>query len=165
MEAAECWEIALTTTTGPSLLALSRQNLPALRREAGAENLSARGAYTLWGPADAAVVIFATGSEVQIALEAAEELADEGILARVVSVPSFELFAAQPESYKAEIFGSARAHVAVEAAIEMGWSRFLGDKGRFVGMKGFGASGEISDLYAHFGITTEAVVEAARAQL
>jgi len=165
MEAAECWEIALTTATGPSLLALSRQNLPALRREASTENLSARGAYTLWGPADAAVVIFATGSEVQIALEAAEELADEGILARVVSVPSFELFAAQPESYKAEIFGSARARVAVEAAIEMGWSQFLGDKGRFVGMKGFGASGEISDLYAHFGITTEAVVEAARAQL
>lgn len=165
MEAAECWEIALETHKTPALLALSRQNLPAVRTEYSAKNLCARGAYTLWGPDDADVVIFGTGSEVQFALEAAKELTAEGISARVVSVPSFELFAAQTDDYKRSVFGTARARVAIEAGIEMGWHRFLGDTGRFVGMTGFGASGPIDDLYAHFGITTKAVVEAAKAQL
>jgi transketolase len=165
MEAAECWEIALEHKSGPSLLALSRQNLPSVRPEYSRENLSARGAYTVWGDKDADVVIFATGSEVQIALEAAKELSNDSISARCVSVPSFELFAKQPADYQRTIFGKAKARVAVEAAIEMGWHRFLGDTGKFVGMTGFGASGKIEDLYEHFGITTKAVVEAAKAQL
>ncbi|WMT89450.1 transketolase [Pelagibacterium sp. H642] len=165
MEAAECWEITLEREKQPSILALSRQGLPALRTEYTDENLSLRGAYTIWGDADAEVVIFGTGSETQIAVEAAKELTEAGTPARAVSVPSMELFFAQPDDYRQTVFGKARARVAVEAGIEMGWSKFLGETGRFVGMTGFGASGEISDLYTHFGITTKAVVEAAKAQL
>jgi transketolase len=165
METAECWELALETADRPSILALSRQNLPALRTEYSAENQSARGAYSLVGPADADAVIFATGSEVAIAVEAQKQLTEKGISARVVSVPSMELFARQSDAYKAEVLGKARARVAVEAGIEMSWNRFLGDKGRFVGMTGFGASGPIEDLYAHFGITPKAVVDAVAAQL
>ncbi|GGA58094.1 transketolase [Pelagibacterium lentulum] len=165
MEAAECWEIALQTEKSPSLLALSRQNLPAVRTEYSKENLCARGAYTVWGDKDAEVVFFATGSEVQIALDAAKQMTNEGTLARVVSVPSFELFAAQSDDYKRSIFGSAKARVAIEAGIEMGWHRFLGDKGRFIGMSSFGASGPIEALYDHFGITAKAAIEAAKAQL
>ncbi|MCD7060475.1 transketolase [Pelagibacterium xiamenense] len=165
MEAAECWELAIEHQTGPSLLALSRQGLPALRTEYSSENLSARGAYTLWGDKDAQAVIFGTGSETQFALDAAKQLTNEGISARAVSVPSFELFAEQPDDYKRSIFGNAKARVAIEAGVEQGWDKFLGPTGRFVGMSGFGASGKIEDLYPHFGITTQAVVEAAKAQL
>ncbi|ODT68075.1 MAG: transketolase [Pelagibacterium sp. SCN 63-23] len=165
METAECWELAMQSEKSPSILALSRQNLPALRTEYSAENLSARGAYSLVGPADAEAVIFATGSEVAIAVEAQKELSEKGISARVVSVPSMELFAKQSDAYKAEILGKAKARVAVEAGIEMSWSKLLGDKGRFVGMHGFGASGPIEALYAHFGITPKAVVEAVIAQV
>jgi transketolase len=165
METAECWELALETADRPSILALSRQNLPALRTEYSAENKSARGAYSLVGPADADAVIFATGSEVAIAVEAHKQLSEQGISARVVSVPSMELFASQSDAYKAEVLGKARARVAVEAGIEMSWNKLLGDKGRFVGMTGFGASGPIDDLYAHFGITPKAVVDAVAAQL
>ena len=110
-------------------------------------------------------MIFATGSEVAIAVEAQKQLTEKGISARVVSVPSMELFARQSDAYKAEVLGKAKARVAVEAGIEMSWNRFLGDKGRFVGMTGFGASGPIDDLYAHFGITPKAVVDAVAAQL
>ncbi|ODT77510.1 MAG: transketolase [Pelagibacterium sp. SCN 64-44] len=165
METAECWQIAMESADAPSILALSRQNLPAMRTEYSAENKSARGAYSLVGPADADAVIFATGSEVAIAVEAQKELAEKGISARVVSVPSMELFARQSDAYKAEIFGKAKARVAVEAGIEMSWSKLLGDKGRFVGMHSFGASGPIEALYAHFGITPKAVVEAVTAQV
>ncbi|WP_323013798.1 transketolase [Devosia sp.] len=165
METAECWQIAMESADAPSILALSRQNLPALRTEYSAENKSARGAYSLVGPADADAVIFATGSEVAIAVEAQKELAEKGISARVVSVPSMELFARQSDAYKAEIFGKAKARVAIEAGIEMSWSKLLGDKGRFVGMHSFGASGPIEALYAHFGITPKAVVEAVTAQV
>ncbi|HCO53895.1 MAG TPA: transketolase [Pelagibacterium sp.] len=165
MEAAECWEIALERFKQPSVLALSRQNLPALRTEYSKDNQCLRGAYSIWGDKDADVVIFGTGSETQLAVEAAKELTDEGISARAVSVPSMELFWAQSEDYKRTVFGKARARVAIEAGIEMGWSKFLGEKGRFVGMTGFGASGEINALYNHFGITTKAAVEAAKAQL
>src|SRR5690606_22824849 len=121
MEAAECWEIALEMEKTPSILALSRQNLAAVREDYSPENKSARGAYTLWGADDADVVIFGTGSEVQIALAAAKELTEAGISARCVSVPSFELFAGQPEDYRKSVFGSAKARVAVEAGVEMGW--------------------------------------------
>lgn len=164
METAECWELAMEAHA-PSILALSRQNLPAVRTEYSAENKSAKGAYSLVGPADADAVIFATGSEVAIAVEAQKQLSEQGIRARVVSVPSMELFARQSDAYKAEVLGKAKARVAVEAGIEMSWNKLLGDKGRFVGMHSFGASGPIDALYAHFGITSKAVVEAVTAQL
>jgi len=165
VETAECWQLALEADSTPSILALSRQNLPTVRTEHTAENLSAKGAYTLVGPADADAVIFATGSEVIIAVEAQKALAAKGVSARVVSVPSMELFNKQSDAYKAEVLGSARARVAVEAGIEMSWNKLLGDKGKFVGMNSFGASGKIDDLYAHFGITADAVVEAVTSQL
>ncbi|MBB4052835.1 transketolase [Devosia subaequoris] len=165
VETAECWQLALEADSTPSILALSRQNLPTVRTEHTAENLSAKGAYTLVGPADADAVIFATGSEVAIAVEAQQELTEKGISARVVSVPSMELFNKQSDAYRAEVLGSAKARVAVEAGIEMSWNKLLGDKGRFVGMNSFGASGKIDDLYAHFGITSDAVVEAVTSQL
>ena len=165
VETAECWQLALEADSTPSILALSRQNLPTVRTEHTAENLSAKGAYTLVGPADADAVIFATGSEVAIAVDAQKELAEQGVTARVVSVPSMELFAKQSDAYKAEVLGSAKARVAVEAGIEMSWNKLLGDKGKFVGMNSFGASGKIDDLYAHFGITSDAVVEAVTSQL
>ncbi|CAN7314526.1 transketolase [Devosia sp. LjRoot3] len=165
VETAECWELAMTSEKAPSILALSRQNLPAVRTENSSENKSAKGAYTLVGPSDADAVIFATGSEVAIAVEAQKALTEQGIKARVVSVPSMELFAKQSDAYKAEVLGKAKARVAVEAGIEMSWNKLLGDKGRFVGMHSFGASGPIDALYAHFGITSKAVVEAVTAQL
>ena len=165
VETAECWQLALESTTAPSILALSRQNLPALRTEYQAENLCAKGGYVIAGDASADVVIFATGSEVAIALEGKKALEDKGISARVVSVPSMELFAKQSDAYRTEIIGRARARVAVEAGTEMSWNKLLGDKGRFVGMHGFGASGKIEDLYEYFGITPKAIVEAVTAQL
>ena len=165
VETAECWQLALESTTAPSILALSRQNLPTLRTEHSLENKSAKGAYSLLGDADAQAVIFATGSEVAIAVDAMEALRAQGISARVVSVPSMELFAKQTDAYKAEILGKAKARVAVEAGISMSWDKLLGDTGRFVGMHGFGASGPIGDLYDYFGITSKAIVEAVTAQL
>jgi len=165
VEALECWQLALESTTAPSILALSRQNLPALRTEYQAENLSARGAYTIAGDENADAVIFSTGSEVAIAVAAIALLKEKGISAKVVSVPSMELLAKQSDAYRAGLYGKAKARVAIEAGIEMSWNKLLGDKGRFVGMKSFGASGPIDDLYKHFGITAEAVVEAVTAQL
>jgi len=164
-ETLECWDIAIQHKENPSLLALSRQNLPALRTEYVKENLSAKGAYVIAGNKNADVVIFATGSEVTIAVEGQKLLAAEGIAAKVVSVPSMELFWAQPDAYRAEIFGKPRARVAVEAGVRQSWDRFLGDNGRFVGMHSFGASAPIEALYEHFNITPKAVVEAVKAQL
>jgi transketolase len=166
VETAECWQLALESEDKPSILALSRQNLPTVRTEYAMENKSARGAYTLQGDADADVVIFATGSEVAIAIEGAKAVEEQkGLKARVVSVPSMELFWAQPDAYKAEVFGTARARVAIEAGTDMSWGKFLGDKGRFVGMSSFGASGKIEDLYDFFGLTPKGIVEAVVAQL
>jgi transketolase len=164
VETLECWQLAIEADK-PSILALSRQNLPALRTEAVSGNPSAKGAYVIAGDKSADVVIFATGSEVAIAVAALEALKAEGIAAKVVSVPSMELFAAQPQSYRDEVIGNARARVAIEAGIEMSWSKLLGDKGRFIGMHGFGASAPAEKLYEHFGITAQAVVEAVKAQL
>jgi transketolase len=164
VETLECWQLALEADK-PSILALSRQNLPALRTEAVAGNPSAKGAYVIAGDKSADVVIFATGSEVAIAVAALDALKAEGIAAKVVSVPSMELFFAQPESYRNEVIGKARAKVAIEAGIEMSWLKLLGDKGRFIGMHSFGASGPAEKLYEHFGITSKAVVEAVKAQL
>ncbi|GGA95791.1 transketolase [Brucella endophytica] len=166
VETAECWEIALKSTKTPSTLALTRQNLPTVRTEHTEENLSARGAYELAkASGEAKVTIFATGSEVEIALNARAKLEEKGIPTRVVSVPCFELFDRQPEAYQQATLGNAPVRIAVEAAISLGWERFIGENGVFIGMKGFGASGPIEDLYKHFGITAEAVVEAAETKL
>src|SRR5262249_38336048 len=156
----ECYELALEHTRRPSVLALSRQNLPALRTDAG-ENKSAKGAY-VFAPAEGEdkVTLMATGSELGIAVKARELLTAQGVGARVVSMPCWELFDAQDEAYRAEVLGSG-ARVAVEAAAGFGWERYLGPKGVFVGMKGFGASAPGDKLYAHFGITAEAVAQAA----
>jgi transketolase len=166
METAECWQIALESKTAPSILALTRQNLPALRLKNVKENLCARGAYEI-SPAsgEAQVTIFASGSEVEIAVAAQAMLEKAKIPARVVSVPSFELFARQPEKYRKAVIGSAKVRVAVEAAVGMGWERFIGEEGIFIGMSSFGASGPYEKLYEHFGITPDAIVKAARAKL
>ena len=139
-ETLECWQIALETKNRPSILALSRQNLPALRTEYVKENLCAKGAYKIAGDDKADAVIFATGSEVAIAVEALKLLKAKGISAKVVSVPSLELFEAQSDEYKASVIGTPKARVAIEAGIGLSWDRLLGDKGRFVGMHSFGAS-------------------------
>ncbi|MCB1387314.1 MAG: transketolase [Nitratireductor sp.] len=166
METAECWQIALAARKTPSVLALTRQNLPALRTDYSVENLSARGAYTLADcDNDEQVTIFASGSEVEIAMEAKAQLAAEGIEARVVSVPCFELFRAQSAEYQAEVIGTAPVKVAIEAAIRQGWDSFIGTDGVFIGMSTFGASAPYQDLYAHFGITAEATVKAVKARL
>ena len=160
VETAECWELALEHIDRPSILALTRQPVPALRKDAG-ENRSARGAYVL-AEADGArkITLLATGSEVGIAMTAREQLAAKGIAAAVVSMPCWQLFEAQDETYRRGVLGTA-PRVGVEAAVEFGWNRYIGDRGRFIGMHDFGASAPIEALYPHFGITAEAVVEAA----
>jgi transketolase len=161
VETAECWEIALQSRETPSVLCLSRQNLPTIRTDQGAENLCARGGYLLRNGASARdVTLLATGSEVEIALAAADRLAGKGLHAAVVSMPSWELFEAQDETYRSHVLGTA-PRVAIEAAARFGWDRWIGEGGSFVGMQGFGASAPASDLYRHFGITADAVVETA----
>jgi transketolase len=161
-ETVECWQLALERANGPSVLALTRQNLPSLRLRFVDENMCARGAYELSpASAKAEISLFATGSEVSIAIAAQAELERKGMPTRVVSVPSFELFRAQPAAYRHAVIGTAPARVAVEAAIRMGWDEIIGTDGAFVGMTGFGASAPHKDLYKHFGITAEAVVAAA----
>jgi transketolase len=161
-ETIECWQCALEHSDGPSVLALTRQNLPALRTRFAEENWCARGAYELSpASAKAEVSLFASGSEVSIAIAAQAELEKKGVPTRVVSVPCFELFRAQPAVYRHSVIGTAPARVAVEAAIRMGWDEIIGTDGAFVGMTGFGASAPYKDLYRHFGVTSEAVVAAA----
>ena len=164
VEVAECWELAVRRTGGPSLLVLARQELPPLRQDA-AENRSARGGYVLI-EADGArqATLIATGSEVAIAVEARRMLAESGIAAAVVSLPCWELFAQQDERYRLDVLGAA-LRVGVEAACSFGWERWLGESGIFVGMNGFGASGPSPDLYQHFGITPEAVATAVRRRI
>jgi len=160
IETAECWEIALRALKTPSVLSLSRQNLPTLERPV-AENLSARGAYVLLEPEGGRdVTLLATGSEVSLALDAAKLLASQGKRAAVVSMPCWELFEAQDEAYRARVLGAA-PRVGVEAAARFGWDRWIGEGGAFIGMTGFGASAPADALYAHFGITPEAVARAA----
>jgi transketolase len=160
VETAECWQMALERTDGPSTLALTRQNLPQVRKENSQGNLSATGAYEL-SPAEgkARATIFASGSEVEIALDAQKLLAAQHVAVRVVSVPSLDLFLGQPENVRAGIIGDAPIKVAVEAAVRFGWDSVIGPDGIFVGMHGFGASAPYKDLYKHFGITAEAVAE------
>jgi transketolase len=161
VETAECWEIAIADKAGPSLLALTRQNLAPARLTHTDENLCARGAYILADAPDPHVVLIATGSEVEIALAAQASLACDKIRARVVSAPCFELFAAQPEKYRKSVLGKA-PRIGVEAAIRQGWDLFLRRKDVFIGMSGFGASAPAKDLYEHFGITAAAIDKAAR---
>jgi transketolase len=164
-ETIECWQIALESKRHPTGIALTRQNLAPARTTFTEENLCAKGAYVLADADNAAVTIFASGSEVEIALKGKELLAAKGIAARVVSVPAFELFETQSAEYQASVIGTAKVKIAVEAAVRQGWDRFIGSDGIFIGMKGFGASGPYKELYKHFGITPEAVVEAASARL
>ena len=162
VECAECWELALLSTTTPTILALTRQGVPLLRTAPAAENLSAKGAYVLIEPKGARdVTLIGTGSEVALAVEAAKALEGEGISAAVVSMPCWELFEAQSKSYQNTVLGVG-PRVAVEAAVPFGWSRWLGPEGAFIGMHGFGASAPAQHLYKHFGITAEAVAAAAR---
>jgi transketolase len=171
-EAVECWEIALKHKSGPVSLIFSRQALPHVRRadsrvrqndDAGG-NDSARGAYVISDTrlGERRVTLLATGSEVAIALEAQKVLEREGLATAVVSIPCFELFDQQNTSYRQTTLGKACVRVAVEAAIQLGWDKYLGDQGAFVGMSAYGASGAATDLYSHFGITPEAVVQQAK---
>ncbi len=161
VETAEAWEIATASKTTPVLMALSRQNLPLVRENASSENMTARGAYILRDIRDRQVTLIATGSEVEIAMDAAEALASEGIRAAVVSAPSFELFKAQPVDYQAGVLGEA-PRVGIEAAIQQGWDMFLRPSDCFVGMTGFGASAPAPQLYEHFGVTAKAVSDKAK---
>jgi transketolase len=165
IETAECWALALQSRDAPSLLALTRQSLPLLRREASSENRSARGAYVL-AEAEGArqVTLLATGSEVSVAMAARDALAKDGIRAAVVSMPCWEIFDKASRQYQEEVLGSV-PRVAVEAAVRFGWDRWLGMRGAFIGMRGFGASAPGEALFPHFGITPEKVAQAARSLL
>jgi len=165
VETAEAWEIALTNTKRPSLLMLSRQNLATARTVHTDENLTAKGAYELVGDANAKVTLLATGSEIEIATKAREMLAADGIAARIVSMPCWALFEEQPATYRDSVLGKGTVKVAVEAGVRLGWDRYIGADGTFIGMHSFGSSGPYKDVYKHFGITAEAVVEAAKAGL
>ena len=164
-ETVECWQVALETKDRPSGLALTRQNLIPARTEYEERNLCAQGAYELISASDAKVSIFASGSEVEIAIKAQQQLEAKGIPARVVSVPCFELFFDQDDAYQEAIIGHAPVKIAVEAGIRQGWDAIIGSTGTFIGMKSFGASGPAKELYKHFGITADAVVAAAEAKL
>ena len=164
VETAECWALALENDAGPSVLALSRQGLATVRTGPG--NLSARGAYILAeGDGERQATLLATGSEVGVALAARDLLQAEGIATAVVSMPCWELFEDQNEAYRQGVLGAGAVRVAVEAAVGQGWERYLGPRGAFVGMTGFGASAPGGALYEHFGITAEAVAAAAKEQM
>ncbi|HWA04083.1 MAG TPA: transketolase [Rhizomicrobium sp.] len=165
VETAEAWQLALDDRSRPSLLALTRQNVATVRTAHGGENLTAKGAYELIGDNNAKVTLLATGSEVDLAIQARSILASEGIGARVVSMPCWELFEEQPETYRDATLGPGTVKVGVEAGVRQGWDRYIGPAGRFVGMHGFGASGPYKDVYGHFGITPEAVADAAKQAL
>jgi transketolase len=162
VETAECWQIALETSRRPSLLAFSRQDVPPVRSMTKDENLCARGAYELVAGPGAQVTLLATGTEVAIAVQAHALLTAEGIKARVVSMPCWALFEQQPEEYRKRILGPGTVKVAIEAGAQLGWDRYIGPEGAFIGMHSFGASGPYKDVYQHFGITAEAAADAAR---
>jgi transketolase len=167
VETAECWAAALEMRDRPSVLALSRQGVPAVRLDDEPENLCARGGYVL-APAEGGprrVTLLATGSEVALALEARAALEGEGTPTAVVSMPCWELFDEQPQAYCDEVLGAGTVRVAVEAAVPFGWERYVGPGGAVIGLRRFGASAPGPELYAHFEITAEAVVAAAKARL
>jgi transketolase len=168
VETAECWECILDRPRQAGLIALSRQPLPVLRTDVASENKSAKGGYVLLeaegGPRK--LTLMSTGSEVQLAVKAREVLQKEGIPTAVVSMPCRLRFEEQETAYKQAVLGpESVARVAVEAAVELGWERYLGFHGKFVGMHSFGASGKIGDVYAKFDITADAVVRAAKSAL
>lgn len=162
VETAECWQLALRNRTGPSVLALTRQGVPTVRTDHTDDNLSARGAYEL-SPAEgkAQVTLIATGSEISIALDAQKALRKTGVAARVVSAPCLELFDAQSADYRRQVLGPDTVRIAIEAAAGLGWDRYIGPDGAFIGMTSFGASAPAKELYGHFGITSEAVTDKA----
>jgi transketolase len=162
IETAESWAVALKADSSPSVLSLSRQALPLLRQVDDANHSVARGAYVLREPDGGRdLTLLASGSEVSLAIEAADRLAGDGIKAAVVSMPCWELFAAQPRAYRTAVLGD-RPRIGIEAAVRDGWDRWIGPDGIFIGMEGFGASAPAESLFRHFGITAEAVVAAAR---
>lgn len=157
IETTECWEIALRTKNKPSVLVLSRQTLPLLRKGAE-ENLSAKGGYIIAGNVDRRdLTIIATGSEVSLAFEAKEKLTGKNVT--IISMPSWELFATQPSDYQKTVLGDVPI-IAIEAASSFGWERWLGDKGKFIGIDSFGASAPASQLYKYFNITADAICDA-----
>ncbi|NJR13999.1 MAG: transketolase [Phyllobacteriaceae bacterium] len=161
-ETAECWEVALTRRATPSTLVATRQNLQPVRLTVSKDNLCAKGAYELAAAdGEAEVTLFASGSEIEIAVAAKAILDKAGHPARVVSVPCFELFEEQKPTYQKAVLGTAKVNIAIEAAIRQGWDRFIGREGIFIGMTGFGASAPAKELYTHFGITPEAAANAA----
>jgi len=164
IETAECWELILDQPRRAALIALSRQSMPLLRKEPDTKNKSARGAYVLFeadgGPRR--LTLLATGSELHLAVEARAIMQNEGVPTAVVSMPCRLLFEEQDISYRKAVLGKTPARVAVEAAVELGWERYLGTEGRFVGMHDFGESGKVEDVYRRFGITTDAIIRAAR---
>jgi transketolase len=172
IETAEAWELALTSENTPSVLALTRQNVPTVRTEHKTKNLTAQGGYVL---ADAdgkrQAILLATGSEVSIAMAARDILQAEGIGTRVVSMPCWELFEEQDEAYRKRVLPGGPVRVAIEAGIRFGWDRWLyGERGKreksgFIGMHGFGASAPAERLYEEFGITPEATAEKVKSLL
>jgi transketolase len=166
VETIECWQLALEAR-GPSVIALTRQNLPQLRRDLWNDNRCRDGAYELVSAADgrAQISLFASGSEVAIAVEARELLIKRGCSVRVVSVPCFELLLAAPAHVRQSLLGDAPLRVAIEAAVRQGWDAIIGSDGLFIGMDGFGASAPYKDLYRRFGITAQAVAAAALGKL
>ena len=163
LETAEAWEIALADPKRPSVLALSRQAVPTVLRTGSVEeNASAKGGYVVSGGAKRDVTLIATGSEVGLVAEAAAALAKDGINAAVVSMPSFELFRAQPEAYREDVLGTA-PRIAVEAAIAQGWHEWLRPGDRFIGLSDFGVSAPGPKVFEHFGLTAPKVADAARA--
>ena len=165
IETAECWQIALESYSKPSVIVLTRQGLKTVRTNHTDENLSAKGGYILEESAgERQVTILATGSEIEIAKEAQETLQTEGVSTAVVSMPSWNLFEEQDDLYKQHVLGSG-IRVAIEAAVQMGWEKYIGSDGCFIGMSGFGASAPAEELYQHFGITAQSVVKAVRNKL
>ena len=166
VETAECWEIALSSPDHPAVLALTRQGVATVRAEHTSENLCSHGAYILASAeSHRQVTLIASGSEVEIALEARRQLLEQGIATAVVSMPCWELFQDQPAHYRDEVLDPGALHVAVEAASAFGWNRWTGLDGAMVGMRGFGASAPAPDLYKHFNITAEAVIDTVKAWL
>jgi transketolase len=166
VEVAECWELALNRTDGPTTLVLTRQNLPQLRTDAPADNRCAHGAYELVAAqGEAKVSFFASGSEVEMAVNAQKQLAERGIASRVVSVPSLELMLQQPEDKLQALIGKAPVKIAIEAAVRWGWDAVIGHDGEFIGMHTFGTSAPLNKIFQHFGITAEAAVNAALKRL
>jgi len=166
VETAECWQVALDRRRSPSLLVLSRQGLPLVRTEEGTENLTRKGAYILRdAEGELKATIWATGSEVEIALKAREQLQKEGIGTRVISAPCLELFDEQDKEYRDSLINGGKVKLAIEAAVRFGWDKYIGSDGEFVGMDSFGDSAPAGELYKHFGITVESVVEKIKSRI